>query len=221
MQLSTNSVFIFDFDDTLFDTHELRKRIFENAEGVVPGGKERFHQEYEAARGKSRDGQTVDKNFIDLLWLSEKLAFKSSFTREELYKQLFLDHPFHDLLLPGSKVLLNILKDKEIPCFLVTQGDSYQHSKIEKTEISPFFKKVFLTDRKSQTLTDIINKLFDDDHDVCVIDDKPEILQLAKSLGAKTIWIRHGKYAELVNTLPDYVDFACANPNEVLQLLDF
>ncbi len=219
MKSSRSTAFIFDWDDSLFDTHELKNHIHAKAELLLPNGKELFLKVYEKARGKTKGKENVDKNFIDLTIVSEELAKEIKGDANELYQNLFLEHSFSQFLLPGTEELLSYLKDHGIERHLITQGDNYQLHKIKESGISHLFNTIVSTDNKPEFLGEKIVNYKDNGHDVWVVDDKPEILHLGHEKGARTIWIRHGKYATTSSEVPTHVQISAQNPKELLERL--
>ena len=54
-----------------------------------------------------------------------------------------------------------------------------------------------------------------------MVGDKPEVdLSTAKSIGMKTVWIRKGKWADTISSVPAYVDLSIKNLNDLLPILE-
>ena len=217
MIFSPNDIILSDFDDTQFKTDELKRDINRKAEEL--GIKDRYLELYEKElRGVYRDAdRRVDDNYIDLELVCERLGLETGKDPKDIYQKLYLDHDFQSFVLPGTKEFFEYAKSFGVDLRLITQGDSFQNEKLRRSGICMLFESIQTTDDKPTLFRELIPELQQDGKKVWVIDDKPDILELAAQFGAKTIWIRYGKYAESKTELD--VTFQGRNLGEVHQMI--
>src|SRR3989338_4409514 len=161
---------IFDFDGVLLFNQEWRK-------GYLFPLLER--------RGITKDElDEYYKNVREVGFSIQKLLshFSIEIKEEEIFKNItdFVNISLIDLI----KIL-----DKE-NCFIVTFGDEeFQIKKIERTNLEPFFGKIFATSGRKNTFIENICQQFPDEK-VVFVDDMPqhfEDIELGKCKNLKTI----------------------------------
>lgn len=144
---------IFDLDHTLFDTALFMKAVI--GEIRVFGVSDEEARASVGAYLKSHGGNyDLDDHLRELGIASE--AIKKKFDDLRLY------------LRPGAKELLEKLFSEGHELFLLTKGiHVFQHQKAERSDISPFFKEIYVVERDKG----IILESFSQTEDVWFIND--------------------------------------------------
>lgn len=139
-------IFIFDFDDTIFDRGKFKKAM-ERFLGRFGVKRAVFNQTYRWAK-KATGGKGYDPK-IQLALLNKLVpAFKQKNVKPKL--QRFLKNA-KKFVYPDAKVLLSEIK-KEHRIILVTYGNkAWQKAKVEHSGLELFFDKIIYTDDKKKT----------------------------------------------------------------------
>lgn len=126
---------IFDFDDTLFDTAELKKIIFGKLESFG------IHKEIvESTYAESQKGNSNYSLHSHIQLIKEKY---NHFIPENIY-QWFSSIDFSLYLFPDSKTCLQELSQKHY-LVLLTKGDlDFQNMKINSCDIRKYFKEIYI-----------------------------------------------------------------------------
>jgi len=119
----------------------------------------------------------------------------------------------------GAKKVLKTLKNQNFLLFLVSRGGRRRKKLIKESKIFSMFDKVFVVQNKKQIFQELSRKI--DFSKVFVIGDriKKEIF-FGNILGAKTIWLRQGKFAkELPKRKDEKPKFIAKSLKEVLKII--
>jgi methionine salvage enolase-phosphatase E1 len=110
-------------------------------------------------------------------------------------KNIIGDLDFRDILYSDSLEFINYASKYGIPT-LFSEGEiKFQREKVEKTGLEKIFGnniKIYPSYEKIFELPEIANS-----NDVVLIDDKPEIIDRAISLGIKVVRIKRGKFKDV------------------------
>lgn len=112
-------------------------------------------------------------------------------------EKIFLSVPFGKFWLPGAKRLVSFLSLKSNLVIFSAGDPLFQATKIAKLGLAKKAREVVLVGgKKVESLKGLIAKY--NGTKLVVIDDKPEILEVAKEQvpDAVTIWIRYGRYTK-------------------------
>jgi hypothetical protein len=184
-------VFLFDVDETLFDTARMKDDLGREVEvrfGDV--ARRRFWELYEKLR--------TEKGYADFLGTLE--AFRMSHLgdpRALALSNWLMDYPFFERLFPGALAAIAHASRWGLPVIL-TDGDGvFQPYKLERSGIWQAVEgRVLGYIHKEQALSDV-QGAYPARHYV-VIDDKPAILAAIKEAWrghVTTVFVRQGHYA--------------------------
>lgn len=229
------SAWVFDLDDTLLDTSQLlipqafknaceflcEKNILESVEKGVQiwGVLKSKHSTFEIIRIIIQKKMNQDS----LMVINEvneipQIDFKNQLT--ELEREAY--NVFRTIRLPKSlpliergSELLQLLHQKNIPLFLVTQGDvATQMQKVNALSITSHFKYIYYIDpysgeSKEQAFQDIINKnIFKPEMILSVGNRLDNEIAQSKKIGMKTCYISYGEHAhhppQSKDQIPDF-----------------
>jgi FMN phosphatase YigB (HAD superfamily) len=147
--------YIFDFDDTLFDTKKFKELIFDT---LMKSGVER-----DVAISKYNDERRTGKPF-------SLRNFLLKFDRADKYELIMSHCPF----LLNTNLIDTVRRLGRENCYIVTHGDTeFQKDKIEKSGIKSFFADIKMTPVGKKEQIQEICKLNEKD-EVVFIDDKPK-----------------------------------------------
>ncbi|MBT3539182.1 HAD family hydrolase [Candidatus Parcubacteria bacterium] len=161
-------MFIIDFDDTLFNTHDFK---YERLEAVKTLGvsEEAYWETYKQARN-DEDGTFTYSDELH----AEKLGEKK-FDKEKVLEALQgVNNKMNSFLHDGAIELLEFLKQKNKEMILLSLGQkSFQELKTRESGVYDYFDRVFMVD---DTKEHILEKIFKDTkQDVALfINDKVE-----------------------------------------------
>jgi len=132
-----------------------------------------------------------------------------------------LYNPDSKKLIKGAKSLLKSLKAKNIPVILVGKGKEEMQDEVARLEIDAFFKKIIFVENDKNV--DIYKPLMsiEKSRQIFFVGDRVRSeLEIGNRLGAKTIWIKRGKFAEeLPQNKFQNPDFIITSLQECLELL--
>ena len=94
-------------------------------------------------------------------------------------------------LIDGAWELLEFLQEKKIPMILIGKGGEDMHQEVERLGVKGFFEKIIFAEGEKDP--DNYRPFMP----AVVIGDRVRSeLAVGKSLGATTIWVKQGKFAE-------------------------
>lgn len=135
-----------------------------------------------------------------------------------------LYNPDEKILIPGAIELLNFVKDKNVPMVLIGKGGEDMESELERLEMKNYFSEVFFQEGDKDI--ELFKKYVDVNNpkSTVIIGDRVRSeLQIGNILGATTIWVRQGKFAdeepEDESQKPDFVVGGLDEVKEVLEKL--
>lgn len=131
-----------------------------------------------------------------------------------------LYNPDDSILIDGAIDVLNYFSRHNIPMFLIGKGQQEMHDETIRLEVSKYFQDILFVvgSKDPNDFMKCINLSFP--RRTIVIGDRINSeLYIGKTVGATTIWVKQGKFANEMptseNQKPDYV---VSNLKEVLQL---
>lgn len=129
--------------------------------------------------------------------------------------------PATETLIQGAIELLKFLKKKNVPMMLIGKGGRDMQSEVKKLKIGKYFRQVIFEEGKKNfdLFIPFISK--DDSKKTAFIGDRVRSeLEIGNKLGATTIWVKQGKFAE-EEPEDDYQkpDFIVKSLKECLELL--
>jgi len=105
--------------------------------------------------------------------------------------------PDHDELIEGAREVLELLKEKSIPLVLIGKGGKDMKLAVVKHKVKDYFDDIiFVGDEKSMKAFRpfILKKM---PEATFVIGDRVRSeLEIGNQLGATTIWVKQGKFAD-------------------------
>jgi len=229
---------LFDFDDTLVDfksglqkAHEmLAKKIFERHNVYGPTTVKLL---YDIDLKYCRKAPNSSPELFDRhIWIKEYfISVGIKVTKKEIDELVMFYWRF---VLEGvrpmphaEKVLAGLKKWCKIA--VMTDSDGNSHTKIERAKISGLMKyiDVFIDSDKihknkpNKTFYEkILKKLDVLPHECIMVGDKPQVdLKLAKSLGMKTVWIKHGLWSESLGGTFSYVDYTITDLKQLPEVM--
>lgn len=190
-------IYIFDFDNTLFQTEQIKQKLFATGEahGLTP---QEARDLYATAR--DTDGKIVFtlEHFFSLLDAKVQMTQTLGRWKESLLR----DH----MLVPGAIQLLTALKQRSAAMYLLSLGQpTWQEEKVSLSGIGAFFHRdhiLYTTDMsegKKVYIEDLIKK--EQTEEVLLFNDKPdETEQLLASFPRLTAYVRRdrddGRYTD-------------------------
>ena len=135
-----------------------------------------------------------------------------------------LYNPDEMTLISGAKEFLDLVKEKNIPMILIGKGGENMESELERLEMKTYFSEVFFQEGDKDI--ELFKKYVDVNNpkSTIIIGDRVRSeLQIGNILGATTIWVRQGKFAdeepENESQTPDFVVGGLGEVKEVLEKL--
>ena len=124
-------------------------------------------------------------------------------------------------LISGAGTLLKYLKSKNIHLVLIGKGGDDMHEEVSRLEVGKYFDKIIFAEGEKdlQIFTKFIFK--DNPKSTVIIGDRVRSeLEIGNKLGATTIWVKQGKFAdELPETKNQKPDFTVSSLAEVFPIL--
>jgi putative hydrolase of the HAD superfamily len=131
--------------------------------------------------------------------------------------------------LPGAAETLAILK-KDYVLAMMSDSDGTREIKmarIEKTGLGKFFDVIVTSDEigtnkpNEKFYLKILNALSVKAEECVMVGDKPQVdLELAKKLGIRTVWMKHGRWSEReAGRKFDFVDFEISETKQLLDVI--
>ena len=123
-------------------------------------------------------------------------------------------------LIKGAVSLLKLLKAKSIPVVLVGKGKKDMANEVKKLQVGNFLKKIVFVDTEKNVE---VYKQFiplNKKREVFFVGDRVRSeLEVGKKLGARTVWLKQGKFAnELPQNKFQKPDFTISSLKECLYL---
>ena len=116
--------------------------------------------------------------------------------------------PDKKTLIDGAEELLSYLHKKRIPLFLIGKGGQDMYSEVDKLNVRKFFSEIIFQEGKKEAAQFVrFVSPENPQHTIFIGDRAKSELAIGAALGANTIWIRQGKFAdeEPENKEPTYV----------------
>ncbi len=118
--------------------------------------------------------------------------------------------PDSKTLIEGARTLLDFIKSKNITIVLIGKGGDDMNEEVERLGVKYFFKKIVFAkgDKDPNVFAQQVTK--DDPKKTVFIGDRVRSeLEIGNKLGATTIWVKQGKFAqeesENKDQEPDYI----------------
>lgn len=115
------------------------------------------------------------------------------------WKQTLYD-PETKQLIENAVDLLDFLKEKNTRLLLIGKGDSVMDGEVKRLGVHDYFDKVIFTQTSKNAA--LFRPYFDTDRTIVVGDRVRSELAVGNELGAITIWVRHGKFADELPSRP-------------------
>jgi len=227
---------VFDFDDTLEDfqpaKHKVAKFLTEYIKKKY--NVDNFGNEFNSFEEKQLKIGMKTKNYklyARELWMKSILAKHGiKITGKEADKlKDFYWKSINRMVKPmkHAEIVLQTLKKRGYKIALLTDSDGtkkIKYDRIKITGILKYFDIIAYADDLKTTKPDIkfyryiFRKLKVKPDFMIMVGDKPEFdLKLAKKLGFKTIWIKHGDWAMKEKKKPGYVDHEIHDLKHILK----
>lgn len=132
--------------------------------------------------------------------------------------------PDSKTLIEGAKSLLDFIKNKNIPLISVGKGGKDMQGEIDRLRVRSYFKEIVFAE--GQKDPQVFKKYISADpkKTVFIGDRVRSELEIGHKLGATTIWIKQGKFAneepENEEQKPDYQIPSLSECIEILQRLN-
>lgn len=104
-------------------------------------------------------------------------------------------NPDADMLTDGALSLLETLRSKEVPLFLIAKGGEERKALINKLQLEDFFEHMIVQEEKAQESFEICRALLPEAHMFAVGDRIREEITYANACGITTIWFKNGKFS--------------------------
>lgn len=196
-------LFLFDLDNTLFNSASYRKKLFSLIENVCLVDGIVISSDYlQDVYNKQIKNVGVFDPDVFLLWAFKEKKSKELLQkiRELIFDQSLLREHFHGDVISTFKELSRF---GEIGIF--SQGEeNIQRAKLSRVSQWISEKKIHVTPNKRQQLKKVFGQY--KEYKVFFIDDILPILQEAKQISPSltTIWIKRGRYAEVQEDIPGF-----------------
>jgi FMN phosphatase YigB (HAD superfamily) len=132
---------------------------------------------------------------FDIYFYAKKISeeFKSSKLEKQIIDMFIIDYPYEKAIYPEAIEALNKLKNKYI---LGVQTDGQEIFQLKKIEsVIKYFDKKYIFIFKDK-MEEIFDKIKGIEHNVIILDDKPEYINKLVKKGIKAILIERGRWAE-------------------------
>ncbi len=227
---------VFDFDDTLEDFRPAKHKV---AELLTKFAKKKYDvdnfgdefNEFEAYQLRIGMRTKKYKIYARELWMKTLLAkhgIKISWKEANKLKDFYWKNINKAIkLMKHAQPVLKTLKKRKYKIALLTDSDGtkkIKYDRIKLTGILKYFDVIAYADDLKTTKPDvkfynyIFKKLKTKPSEMFMVGDKPEFdLKLAKKLGFRTVWIKHGDWASHIKKEPGYVDHEIRDLKQLLK----
>lgn len=181
-----NKVIVFDLDDTLFFEKDYQKSGFKNISIILK-------KLYKIDAAPAFENNLESKNILESVLIELKLP-------QVILSSLIDVYRFHEPeinVCKGVLELLNTLKSKKIPMYIITDGRGLsQRQKIEALGISHFFNNIYISQEQgvgkpnASSFKKIMAKHLDSNF-VYIGDNPKKDFIAAKELGWLSIGVKH------------------------------
>lgn len=132
-----------------------------------------------------------------------------------------LYNPDDDTLISGSKEILEFFRDRGISLILVGKGGDDMNLEVRRLGVEKYFRSIVFQEGKKEEALFKPHVSQEDPRTTLFIGDRVKSeLAMGKSLGATTIWVRHGKFAdEVPENEVEKPDYTVSSLAEVQRLL--
>lgn len=133
-----------------------------------------------------------------------------------------LYNPDSGTLVNGAVEILDFLQSHNVPLFLIGKGGEEMYSEVKKLEVEKYFKSIlFQEGSKEETLFKPYVSSDNPSTTFFIGDRIRSELAIGKVLGATTIWVRQGKFADETpedkSQEPDYTVQSLVEAKELLR----
>ena|ERR1700690_2209956 len=103
-------------------------------------------------------------------------------------------------MVPGTRELLDALRARSIPLYLVSKAEESRPQVLEELGIADFFADTFFVERKDPALFfEILCRADVHPKEMYVVGDHlHKEIRCGNQCGMRTIWLKRGKFADLV-----------------------
>lgn len=214
MSRDTETIFLFDVDNTLLDNDRIEADIGAHLEAEYgAAGRDRFWAIFEALRGEF--------GFANYLGSVQRLRLEMLRNPQVLgLSAFFLEYPFADRLYPRAQETLAHVRNWGRTVIL-SDGDAvFQPHKIRRAGLWNAVEGRVLIYIHKERMLDEVKRLYPAQRYV-MIDDKPGILAAMKQIwGAQltTVFLRQGHYAHasLSMASPPFVDLSLERVSDLI-----
>lgn len=99
-------------------------------------------------------------------------------------------------LIPGALKILEFLKTENIKLVLIGKGSDEMHEEVKRLKVGDYFSKIIFQEGKKDP-EQFRPFILENSKDTIFIGDRVRSeLAIGNSLGATTIWVKQGKFAE-------------------------
>jgi len=198
--MKSNTVFLFDVDNTLLDNDRVTADLRDHLEREVGHERqERYWSIFEELRS--------EVGYADYLGALQR--YRANYPRDLhvlTVSHFLLDYPFRKRLFPGALEVVAGIKHAATPVILSDGDVVFQPHKIRRSGLfDAFAGAVLIYVHKESELEDIAQR-YPADHYV-LIDDKLRILSAIKAVWAErvtTVFVRQGHYAHDEHAISGY-----------------
>ncbi|OGL35608.1 hypothetical protein A3F65_00890 [Candidatus Saccharibacteria bacterium RIFCSPHIGHO2_12_FULL_47_16b] len=137
------------------------------------------------------------------------------------WKQTLYD-PENKSLIDGALEVLNFLKNKKVPTVLVGKGAQDMHKEVKRLGVKDYFLHInFREGPKDPSLYSSFVKRHAPQKSIFVGDRVRSELAVGNSLGATTIWVRHGEFANEEPENPmEQPDYSVNSLQELISIIE-
>lgn len=103
--------------------------------------------------------------------------------------------PDQQVLIDGTKELLDLIKSKNIPMVLIGKGGDEMDEEVSRLEVKEYFKQIIFAEGTKDPHMFMPYISEDNSKKTLFIGDRVRSeLEIGKRLGATTIWVKQGKF---------------------------
>lgn len=214
--MTSNTVFLFDVDNTLLDNDRVTADLRDHLEHEVGHERqERYWSIFEELR--------AEVGYADYLGALQR--YRANYPRDLhvlTVSHFLLEYPFHERLFSNALEVVNRVKQYAVPVILSDGDVVFQPHKIRRSGLyNAFAGAVLIYVHKESELEDIARRYPADDY--VLVDDKLRILSAIKEAWAervKTVFVRQGHYAHDEQAISGYrpADYAIERIGDLVKL---
>jgi FMN phosphatase YigB (HAD superfamily) len=128
--------------------------------------------------------------------------------------------PDTSTLIDGAIEVLNYFSKHNVPMFLIGKGQQEMHNETTRLDVAKYFQDILFVEGSKDPNDFLKFTKANEPNLTLIIGDRIKSeLKFGKSIGATTVWVKQGKFAdEIPENVGEEPDYVVNNLREILEL---